>query len=101
MNENEIMVQENEEVMPTVYEPEVTESEENSGMGTGAAVLLGSVLTLGAIAGAKLLKKVYRRVKEKRAVKACFEECTVLDEEEPVDPTINDVQDEESEEEAK
>lgn len=100
MNENEIMVQENEEVMPTVYEPEVTESEENSGMGTGAAVLLGSVLTLGAIAGAKLLKKAYQHVKVKRVMKAYSEESKVIDEE-PVDPTINDVQDEESEEEAK
>lgn len=100
MNENEIMVQENEEVMPTVYEPEVTESEENSGMGTGAAVLLGSVLTLGAIAGAKLLKKAYHHVKAKRAMKACSEEPEVIDEE-PCEPTSNDVQDEESEEEAK
>lgn len=99
MNENEIMVQENEEVMPTVYKPEVTESEENSGMGTGAAVLLGSVLTLGAIAGAKLLKKVYRHVKEKRAEKACSAECAVLDEE-PIKTEVT-VDVEESEEEVK
>lgn len=99
MNENEIMVQENEEVMPTVYKPEVTESEENSGMGTGAAVLLGSVLTLGAIAGAKLLKKVYRRVKEKRAVKDCLEEHAALDEE-PIKTEVT-VDVEESEEEVK
>lgn len=100
MNENEIMVQENEEVMPTVYEPEVTESEEDSGMGTGAAVLLGSALTLGAIAGVKLLKKAYRHIKAKRAMKAYSEEPEVTDEE-PDELTGDNAQDEESEEEVK
>lgn len=94
MNENEIMVQENEEVMPTVYEPETTE--ENSGMGTGAAVLLGSVLTLGAIAGAKLLKKAYRYAKSKHAKKTQPEVIDV----EPNEPELT-VEEEESEEEAK
>ena len=54
MNENEIMTI-NEEVNDQpeiVATPEVIEEE--SGMGTGGAMLLGGLLTIGVIAGVKL-----------------------------------------------
>ena len=64
MEENEIM---ETEVM--IEESEGTEK--SSGMGTGLAMLIGSGLTLAAIAGGKKLKKVWdnRKIKkEKQAV---------------------------------
>lgn len=71
MNENEIMV--NEEVME---EPEVIE--ESSGMSTGLAVLIGSGLTLAAIAAVKKGKKVWDKIKAKKEAKKA-EEFNVID----------------------
>lgn len=59
MNENEIMV--NEEV---IEEPEVINEE--TGMSTGMAMLIGSGLTLAIIAGIKQGKKIMDKIKAKK-----------------------------------
>lgn len=67
MNENEkneVMMVEQE----TIQEPETYyEEEERSGMSTGVAMLIGSGLTLAAIAVGKKLKKVYNNIKAAKA----------------------------------
>lgn len=61
--ENEVM--EYEEAMePETYDVE-TESD-NSGLGTGAAMLIGAGLTLAVGAAVKLGKKVYAKIKAKK-----------------------------------
>lgn len=69
MNENEkneVMMVEQE----TTQEPETYyEEEERSGMSTGVAMLIGSGLTLAAIAVGKKLKKVYNNIKAAKAMK--------------------------------
>lgn len=63
MNENEIMEMNEVEV---TEEPEVVE--EHTGIGTGLAMLIGSGLTLAAIAAVKKGKKVWERYKAKKEV---------------------------------
>ncbi|MDO4292101.1 MAG: hypothetical protein Q4C65_02610 [Eubacteriales bacterium] len=58
----------NEEVIT-----ETEELEDNSGIGVGLALLIGSGITLAAIAGGKKLKDLYARYKAKR-------DCTETDE---------------------
>lgn len=53
----------------TPYEEEneeIMESNERSGMGTGLAMIIGSGLTLAAIAGGKKLKKLWDKHKTKK-----------------------------------
>ena len=53
----------------TPYEEEneeIMESDERSGMGTGLAMIIGSGLTLAAIAGGKKLKKLWDKHKTKK-----------------------------------
>lgn len=45
---------------------EIMESNERSGMGTGLAMIIGSGLTLAAIAGGKKLKKLWDKHKTKK-----------------------------------
>ena len=69
MNENEIMTI-NEEVNDQpeiVATPEVIEEE--SGMGTGGAMLLGGLLTIGVIAGVKGFKKLRSYLDHKKEAK--------------------------------
>lgn len=62
-DKNEIMNVENEDT----YMPEVvTEEEESSGLSTGAAMAIGSALTLAAIAGFKAVKRALAKRKAKR-----------------------------------
>lgn len=63
MNEN----LENMELTPYEEEnEEIMETNECSGMGTGLAMILGSGLTLAAIAGGKKLKKLWQEHKTKK-----------------------------------
>lgn len=63
MNEN----LENMELTPYEEEnEEIMEVNERSGMGTGLAMILGSGLTLAAIAGGKKLKKMWQERKTKK-----------------------------------
>lgn len=62
MNENEKNITTTE---VTNYEPEVVEEE--NGISTGLAMLIGSGLTLAAIAGVKKLKKVRENRKAKKS----------------------------------
>lgn len=63
MNEN----LENMELTPYEEEnEEIMETNERSGMGTGLAMILGSGLTLAAIAGGKKLKKLWQERKTKK-----------------------------------
>lgn len=63
MNEN----LENMELTPYEEENEgIMETNERSGMGTGLAMILGSGLTLAAIAGGKKLKKLWQKRKTKK-----------------------------------
>lgn len=67
MNENEkneVMVEQE-----TTQEPEIYYEEGRSGMSTGVAMLIGSGLTLAAIAVGKKLKKVYDNIKASKAEK--------------------------------
>lgn len=73
MNENEIMV--NEEV---IEEPEVVE-ENDSGMSTGLAMLIGSGLTLAVIAGVKQGKKIMAKIKAKKEAAKATEDSEVID----------------------
>ena len=61
---------ENMETMElTPYEgenEEIMETNERSGMGTGLAMIIGSGLTLAAIAGGKKLKKLWDKRKTKK-----------------------------------
>lgn len=61
---------ENMETMElTPYEEEneeIMETNEHSGMGTGLAMIIGSGLTLAAIAGGKKLKKLWDKHKTKK-----------------------------------
>ena len=88
MNENlETMAltpyeEENEEIM---------ESNERSGMGTGLAMIIGSGLTLAAIAGGKKLKKLWDKHKTKK------EQSEVI----IIDSTEEAADDSENEEESK
>ncbi|MDD3204206.1 MAG: hypothetical protein PHS74_00500 [Lachnospiraceae bacterium] len=64
-------MEENENMETEVMIEESEGTEKSSGMGTGLAMLIGSGLTLAAIAGGKKLKKVWdnRKIKkEKQAV---------------------------------
>lgn len=80
--ENEIMNYE-EEVMDPEVETEEVETE-RSGMGTGAAMLLGAGLTIATTAVIKLGKKLYMACKAKKEQrKACEEDLEeVTDDEE-------------------
>lgn len=69
--ENEIMNY--EEVMDNEVECDEVESE-SSGMGTGAAVLLGAGLTLATAAVVKLGKKMFAAIKAKKEAKEAEEE---------------------------
>lgn len=72
--ENEIMNY--EEVMDNEVECDEVETE-SSGMGTGAAVLLGAGLTLATAAVVKLGKKMFAAIKAKKeAEEEDFEEVT-------------------------
>ncbi|MDO5397813.1 MAG: hypothetical protein Q4G33_07765 [bacterium] len=63
MNEN----LETMELIPCEEEnEEIMESNERSGMGTGLAMIIGSGLTLAAIAGGKKLKKLWDKHKAKK-----------------------------------
>lgn len=63
MNEN----LETMEITPYEEETEdIMESDERSGMGTGLAMIIGSGLTLAAIAGGKRLKKLWDKYKSKK-----------------------------------
>ena len=63
MNEN----LETMELTPCEEENEVImEMNESSGMGTGLAIILGSGLTLAAIAGGKKLKKIWDKYRSKK-----------------------------------
>lgn len=63
MNEN----LENMELTPYEEEnEEIMETNERSGMETGLAMILGSGLTLAAIAGGKKLKKLWQERKTKK-----------------------------------
>lgn len=65
-----LTMNENLETMElTPYEEEneeIMESNERSGMGTGLAMIIGSGLTLAAIAGGKKLKKLWDKHKTKK-----------------------------------
>lgn len=74
MEENKELMRVNEEIEDTDEETE--EVTERSGIGTGKAMLIGSALTLAAIAVGKRVKKIWQAHKAKK------EECPV--EEEPV-----------------
>lgn len=82
MDENEIMV--TEEAMNE--EPEVME--EKSGMSTGLAMVLGGLITAGAIAGGKKLKSLWDKHKAKKeiALTQDSDEVTITDSEESSDP---------------
>lgn len=69
--ENEIMNY--EEVMDNEVECDEVETE-SSGMGTGAAVLLGAGLTLATAAVVKLGKKMFAAIKAKKEAKEAEEE---------------------------
>ena len=75
MNENmEIM-----EVTPIEEtNEEYTETNENSGMGTGLAMLIGGGIALATVAGVKKLKKVWANRKANQAVVEA-EESEVVD----------------------
>lgn len=81
MNENNEIMVTNDEV-EVLDNPEVVE-EESSGISTGAAVALGSLLTLGGIAVWKFAKKKYAAYKAKKEQKAATE----IDEDKVVDIT--------------
>lgn len=70
--ENEIMDYE-EEVMDPEVEIDETETE-RSGMGTGAAMLLGAGLTIATGAVIKLGKKLYAACKAKKEQRKAHEE---------------------------
>lgn len=92
-DKNEIMVT-NDEV--EVYDnPEVVE-EESSGMSTGAAVALGSLLTLGVMAAVKFGKKKYQQYKEKQKKKEIAEvdEDKIVDITDEIKLTVNEDEDE-------
>lgn len=72
MNENEMMNINNEEIENDVV------VEEDSGIGTGLAMLIGSGLTLAGIAGVKAFKKVWKKHKAKKILET---EVVDLDEE--------------------
>ena len=61
---------ENNEIMTNVAEVEevnsVTDDNERSGLGTGAAIGLGAVLALAGIAGFKKVKKIVEAKKAKK-----------------------------------
>lgn len=61
MEENNVITMETEENTEEIVET----SEEKSGIGTGLAMLIGSGITLGAIALGKVGKKAYGKVKAK------------------------------------
>ena len=78
----------------TPYEEEneeIMESNERSGMGTGLAMIIGSGLTLAAIAGGKKLKKLWDKHKTKK------EQSEVI----TIDSTEEAADDSENEEESK
>lgn len=61
-NKNEMVMEE------AIEEPTVTvEVEETTGLSTGLAMLIGSGLTLAAIAGGKKLKKIWENHKAKKS----------------------------------
>lgn len=83
MNENEIMNVEDEE-----NEIAIVNEEENSGISTGLAMLLGSGLTLVGMAGFKFGKRIWERRRANRKHKS--EE---YDDEDVVDVDENDITD--------
>lgn len=64
MDNNEIMNYEEIEVMDDAYE-----AEENAGIGTGVAMLIGAGLTFAIGAGVKLGKKAIAAIKAKKEAK--------------------------------
>ncbi len=75
MENNEIMMNEEFEVMD-----DVVVAEEKSGLGTGAAMLIGAALTVAVGAGVKLVKKGIAAYKAKKALRKPEEEILVEDE---------------------
>lgn len=58
---------ENQEIIPYEEEnEEITETNDRSGMGTGLAMIIGSGLTLAAIAGGKKLKELWDKHKSQK-----------------------------------
>lgn len=83
---------ENMELTPYEGEnEEVMDTNERSGMGTGLAIIIGSGLTLAAIAGGKKLKTLWDKHKSKK------EQAEVI----IVDPTEKEVNDSDDKEESK
>lgn len=73
-DKNEIMTVENEEIM----EPEET-VEEDSGMGFGGGLVLGSLLTLAGIAGFRKLKRIYDERKARKEEAEQSDDSKVID----------------------
>ena len=69
MENNELMTMEETEIMD-----EVVVAEEKSGIGTGAAMLIGAGLTLAVTAGVKLVKKGIKAIKAKKEAKKAAED---------------------------
>lgn len=84
MNENEIMVNDVNEETEVGYE-------ENSGMTTGGAMLLGAAITAGAYGLVKLGKKIYRKVKKDRKATETTEDGKIID----ITDDVKEVSDEE------
>lgn len=75
MENNELMNVEEIEVMD-----DVVVAEEKSGIGTGAAMLIGAGLTLAVSAGVKLVKKGIAAYKAKKEIRKPDHEVLVEDE---------------------
>lgn len=84
MNENEIMVNDVNEETEVGYE-------ENSGMGTCGAMLLGAAITAGAYGLGKLGRKIYRKVKKDRKASKTPEDGKIID----ITDDVKEVPDEE------
>lgn len=78
----------NYEIEAVNCEPELYDEEESSGMGTGAAMVLGGGITLGIIAAVKLIQK-------HRAKKKCKEETEKDDDGAVIDADYEEVDEEE------
>lgn len=57
---------ENQEIIPYEEEEENMETNERSGIGTGLAMVIGGGLTLAAVAGAKKIKELWLKHREKK-----------------------------------
>ncbi len=75
MESNELMTMEEVEIMD-----DVVVAEEKSGIGTGAAMLIGAGLTLAVTAGVKLVKKGIKAIKAKKEAKKAEDDYVQVDE---------------------